>query len=256
VALAVVLFIRTRPVPFQRSSPALKTFWADFLAPDALDPLIEFSTGDYVGSEITGMWIRKRPDEGPRIDTHTGIGELIATSALTRNFVTLGRPAQLKGAEFLTWDEARDRNIVFLGSPVTNRPLRDVPRLQDFGFKLRTEEPRMDDAALVNFHPGPGEQNYYFYSSSAPDTKDYAVIALAPSTDLSRRALILAGITTVSTQAAGEFVCRPESVAELLARLGVRSGARVPDFEAVLEITRIGAVPIKSQLLIVRVREK
>jgi hypothetical protein len=65
--------------------------------------------------------------------------------------------------------------------------------------------------------------------------------------------LILAGITTISTQAAAEFVCHEESLALLLNKMGVKRGGHVPFFEALLNVTVLDGVPIQEQVQALRV---
>ena len=55
--------------------------------------------------------------------------------------------------------------------------------------------------------------------------------------------LILAGTTTIGTQAAVEFVCQQNSIEELLRRLQFRRRERQP-FEAVLRVKVTRGVPV------------
>jgi hypothetical protein len=66
--------------------------------------------------------------------------------------------------------------------------------------------------------------------------------------------LILAGTTTVGTQAAAEYVCREESLTELLRRLGVSNSGEVKPFEALLHVKVTHGVPVITDLLAVRKR--
>ena len=76
-------------------------------------------------------------------------------------------------------------------------------------FKVATDGPRKGDLSLVNTHQRNGEESVYFSSPSAPIREDYGVVGLLPGLSAARHALILAGLTTLGTQAAVEFVCRP-----------------------------------------------
>jgi hypothetical protein len=64
--------------------------------------------------------------------------------------------------------------------------------------------------------------------------------------------LILAGTTTMGTQAAAEYVCREDSLAELLRRLGVSKAADLTPFEALLRVKVSHGVPVKADLIAVR----
>ena len=76
----------------------------------------------------------------------------------------------------------------------------------------------------MNTQPHAGEPKINLASpSNSPLTEDYAIVALVPGINPSRSVLILAGTTTFGTQGAAEFVCRKNSVEELLLRLAVSS---------------------------------
>jgi hypothetical protein len=64
--------------------------------------------------------------------------------------------------------------------------------------------------------------------------------------------LRFSGLTTLGTQAAVEDACRPESAAELVHAASFSKGEIHP-FEAVLEVTLSGGVPIQTKLLSVHV---
>ncbi len=64
--------------------------------------------------------------------------------------------------------------------------------------------------------------------------------------------MILAGTTTIGTQAAVEFVCREDSVQQLLTRLNVPAGGEVASFEAVLRVKVARGVPVETALVAFR----
>jgi len=68
----------------------------------------------------------------------------------------------------------------------------------------------------------------------------------------SRSVLILAGTTTLGTQAAVEYVCRQSSVEQLLLRLAVSPTGEPEPFEAVLHVKVTRGVPIGSELVALR----
>ena len=61
--------------------------------------------------------------------------------------------------------------------------------------------------------------------------------------------MILAGTTTIGTQAAVEFVCRPNNVADLLARVPRTKGSDLRPFEAVISVKVSGGVPVRSEIV-------
>ncbi len=178
----------------------------------------------------------------------------MAVHQLTRTFASFGRPLRVKRAHLLSWDDARENQLIIIGSTEQNLALAHLTPLGEFRFKPYNSEPRVGYGAVVNLRPGPGEETYYFASTARPIRYDYAIIALVPSVTPSRHALVLAGTTTYGTQAAAEFVCNTARVEELLTKLGVPRGAPMPPFEAVLYVQITGGVPTDSYLQAVRRR--
>jgi len=67
-----------------------------------------------------------------------------------------------------------------------------------------------------------------------------------------RSELILAGTTTLGTQAAVEYVCRQNTVERLLLRLSVSPTGELEPFEAVLHVKVTRGVPLESELVALR----
>jgi hypothetical protein len=156
---------------------------------------------------------------------------------------------RVKRGRLLSLDDAKNNNLIFVGSPSENLPLREIPTSKEFVFRRTELAARKGDLAIVNAHPANGEQRLYFASSGNPFTEDYAIIALVPGLIQSRWVLVLAGISTLGTQAAVEFVTRPRTVEDLLLKLtGSKSGAVVP-FEAVLKVRISQGVPVKGEIV-------
>jgi hypothetical protein len=68
--------------------------------------------------------------------------------------------------------------------------------------------------------------------------------------------MILAGTTTFGTQAAVEYVCRQNSVHDLLSRLGVSRPGELKPFEALLHVKVARGVPVETELVAVRLRNR
>ena len=153
---------------------------------------------------------------------------------------------RLKRGGLLTSDDAKAGNLIFIGSSFESL-LPEAARTDDFVFKMADAGPRKGDLSIINHHPRAGEDPVYF---SSPDL-DYAVIGLIPGPGASRNVMILAGLTTLGTQAAAEFVCRSRNVEELLAALGAPAPAPVPPFEALLRVKIGSGLPVQNELLAV-----
>ena len=82
--------------------------------------------------------------------------------------------------------------------------------------------------------------------------EDYSIVALVRGLNPAKSVLILAGTTTLGTQAAVEFVCQQDSLEELLRRLQVPKGGELKPFEAVLRVKVTGGVPVESDIVALR----
>jgi len=117
-----------------------------------------------------------------------------------------------------------------------------------------SDGPRRGDLEIANLNPRAGEEKSFLGSKTVPISEDYALLALIPGRNAGRWMMILAGTTTIGTQAAVESVCRERDLQELISRIGVPRGGRVPPFEAVLHIDVKGGVPVGSQVVAVHAR--
>ena len=93
---------------------------------------------------------------------------------------------------------------------------------------------------------------YLATPSDQPLTEDYSVVALIHGLDPSHSALVLAGTTTIGTQAAVEYVCQPNSLEQLLLRLSVSNSGELKPFEAVIRVKVTKGVPVSSELVALR----
>lgn len=232
----------------------VQTFWRSF-AGAAPDPIVAFSNHRFTGTSVTGLRTYREGIDSPSDlnDTYSGTGTVMAVQEIGALFSRLHRNIRLKRAELLTWDEAQTTNLILAGAPDANSPLRQLRPLEYFEFKSSRVEPRLGVGGIVNRHPQPGEEAIYL-GSTIPFPFDYAVIALVPGLKPDYRILVIAATNTYGLQAAADFVCRPDLVANLLNRLNVKNRGRVPDFEALLHVTISGGVPVKSKVIIVRKR--
>ena len=104
-------------------------------------------------------------------------------------------------------------------------------------FTECTTGQRKGDPEIVNVHPQPGEPKEYLGTpGDDPLTEDYAVIALVKGLEPSQSVLILAGDTTMGTQAAVEYVCNKNSIEQLLLRLSVAQAGQLKPFEALIRV--------------------
>jgi len=239
----------TPPVP-----QPLRTFWKGFLAGPE-EPWVVFSNAAFVGRPEIGMrYLNPAKDSHALVQDHyTGVGEVLGVHELDRVFHLLYREIRVKRGSLFSLDDAKHNNLIFVGSPAENLTLRDLPIVRQFVFQRLSSGPQKGDLVIVNLHPASGEPQYYRATpSDMPLTEDYSLIALVPGLDPSGSVLILAGLTTIGTQAAVEYVCREDSLSKLLARIAMTPAGDVKPFEAVLQVKVARGVPVESNIVAVR----
>ena len=225
ITSAMLLSQRTRPqsATTQVAPAELQLFWNRFVT-SPQQPWVIFSNGSFVGRPETGMrYFNAGSDHRTFIlDHYTGVGEVLAIHQLDRAFEMLNRPLRVKRGALFSLDDAKNNDLIFVGSPSENLTLLDIPGTRDFVFQRLDSGPRKGDLAVVNVHTLPGEQKFFLGTpANQPTTDDYAIVSLLPGLDPSRSILILAGATTFGTQAAVEYVCREDDLKTLLQHLNV-----------------------------------
>jgi len=251
-----LLWVRSspRPVAAPPVPESLQILWSRFVT-STQPPWIIFSNGRFVGRPETGMrYFNPSSDSGSFIlDHYTGVGEVLAIHQLDQLFVQLGRPLRVKRGALFSLDDAKNNDLVFVGSPSENLTLLDIPGTQEFVFDRPNTGPRAGDLGVLNVHPQPGEPKIFMATPPNKETiEDYAVVALLPGLVPSRSILILAGSSTFGTQAAVEYVCREDSLKALLQRLHVSKASELKPFEALVRVKIAHGVPMTTELVAVR----
>jgi len=233
---------------------AFHVFWKGFLTGQQ-EPWVIFSNAAFVGRPYVGMrYYNRAKDSGAVIlDHYTGVGEVLAVHALDSVFEKLHQQIRVKRGSLFSLDDAKNNDLIFIGSPSENLTLLELPNTQEFAFKQITSGPRTGTMEIINFHPESGEPKEFL--PTLPDealTADYSVIALKRGLNPAHSILILAGATTIGTQAAVEYVCQQDSLEQLLLRLSVSNSGELKPFEAVIHVKVAKGVPVSSELVALR----
>jgi hypothetical protein len=233
---------------------AFHVFWKGFLT-GPQEPWVIFSNAAFVGRPYVGMrYYNRARDSGAVITDHyTGVGEVLAVHALDSVFGRLHQQIRVKRGSLFSLDDAKNNDLIFIGSPSENLTLLELPTTQEFAFKQITSGPRMGTMEIVNFHPESGEPKEFLPSPpEETQTEDYSVIALKRGLNPAHSVLILAGATTIGTQAAVEYVCQQDSLEQLLLRLSVSNSGELKPFESVIRVKVAKGVPVGSELVALR----
>jgi hypothetical protein len=238
-----------QPVP-----AAYETFWRSFVSGPS-EPWVVFSNAAFVGRPETGMRYRNPAEDSHALilDHYTGVGEVLAVHELDRVFYLFGQEVRVKRGSLFSLDDAKNNDLIFVGSPAENLSLRDIPMIQQFAFQRLMSGPHKGELAVVNLHARAGEPPYFISSPpNVPLSEDYAVIALLKGLNPSNSVLILAGTSTIGTQAAVEYVSHEDSLTQLLGRLSPEPNTDLKPFEVVLRVKVARGVPVESDIVALR----
>jgi hypothetical protein len=234
---------------------AMRVFWNGFVS-GSDEPWVIFSNAKFVGRPDSGL---RYYDSGKDLknitifDQYTGVGEVLAVHALDHLFGEFHREIRVKRGSLFSLDDAKNNNLIFVGSPLENLTLLEIPGTDEFVFHRVPSGPRKGDPEITNVHPQPGETKEFLGTpTNDPLTEDYAVIALVKGLEPNQAVLILAGGTTIGTQAAVEYVCNKNSVEQLLLRLSVAQTGQLKPFEAVIRVKVTRGVPVSTELVALR----
>src|SRR3989440_3531054 len=233
---------------------AFHVFWKGFLT-GPQEPWVIFSNAAFVGRPYIGMrYYNRAKDSGAAIlDHYTGVGEVLAVHALDNIFGRLRQEIRVKRGSLFSLDDAKNNDLIFIGSPSENLTLLELPSMQNFIFQRITSGVSAGAMKIVNVHPESGELKEFLATPpNEPLADDYSVIALKHGLDPSRSVLILGGTTTIGTQSAVEYVCQQNSLEELLLRLSVSNSGELKPFEAVIRVKVAKGVPVSSELVALR----
>lgn len=259
MTIAALLYTRKSPetstvAASEQAPAAFHIFWRGFLTGPE-EPWVIFSNALFVGRPETGMryYVPSTDSKAQTLDHYTGVGEVLAVHNLDNVFQSLHQSLRVKRGTLFSLDDAKNTDLIFIGSPRENLNLLEIPGTQQFLFQVVESGPRKGNMKIVNVHPEAGEQNEYLASpSNATITEDYGLIGLIHGLNPSRSVLILAGTTTLGTQAAVEYVSRQSSLEELLLRLSVSRSGELKPFEAVIRIKVARGVPVTTELVAIR----
>jgi hypothetical protein len=248
--------ISSASAAFENSAPVpMKIFWKGFVrGPE--EPWVIFSNAAFVGRPDTGMryFDPAKDAKAPILDHYTGVGEVLAVHNLDVVFGQLRQSLRVKRGSLFSLDDAKNNDLIFIGSPSENLTLLEIPSTREFVFKKVEVGPRAGNVEIINIHPAQGEPPKWLASpSNVALTEDYSVVAYVKGINPDHSELILAGTTTIGTQAAVEYVTRENYLAELLKKMNVTKPSELKPFEAVIQVKVARGVPVESSLVALRI---
>jgi len=231
----------------------IRIFWKGFVTGPE-EPWVIFSNAAFVGRPDTGMRYYDAAKDGksPILDHYTGVGEVLAVHNLDLVFGALHQSLRVKRGSLFSLDDAKNNDLIFIGSPSENLTLKEIPSTREFVFQQVQSGSRAGNMEIVNKNPQAGEPGEYLATPSIPLTEDFAIVALVRAINPEHSALILAGTSTLGTQAAVEYVTKENYLAALLKALNVTEPGQLAPFEAVIRVKVAKGVPVESDLVALR----
>jgi hypothetical protein len=177
---------------------------------------------------------------------YTGMGEAIGLSRITDLFRTVNRSFLLKQSRTVNADDLKSRNVILLGGVWVNEWSAKLPRNEDFLFT--------NNATVENRNPQPGEGSEYipqFDGRTGGLLVDYALITVKQNLSDENRVMVLAGVYSQGTEAAGEYVTNHWYLTQLNQRIRelTASGESLRHFQALLKVEVENGIPTRISLV-------
>ncbi len=183
-------------------------------------------------------------------DSWTGTGEVMAVHKLTEMCANSGYHFRLMRSRVLTYEEVKNANVIFIGSPWANDMQSKfnigVTPFQCFG----TEK-------IANNAPRNGEPAAY-YSEHNGTTNElaatYGLFSVLPGVAPGTKIVSSSGIDTYATLAALDLMTTANGVRDAMRRFGTLERQTLPDyFQAVVRTEMIRGEPANTTIITVRV---
>lgn len=171
----------------------------------------------------------------PIVDTQTTLD--IAKLAQSRS-----GEMDVQAARYIQFSNLKtDDNFIFLGSPLSDPWFS----LFDDQLDFRIDVDKSSGAEIVrNVRPAPNEQTLYVPTARGGDTGiSYAVIALVQNPDQNGQVLLLAGLNSEATLAAGKISTDLPRLSATLRKCGVSSSSPLKHFELLLSVKTMASSP-------------
>lgn len=231
-----------RPVP-----RALRRFWEPYLSGDRrvvilISELLFFR--DDRGNYVRNIFVNDRSGAAdwlrellPASDTEVfrpsyhfmSAGEVHCLLSLLHLFAEFGVVTEPRNARFASWQDLQEADVILIGSSRVNRFV--APMLQEECF-------RVEERAVVNYCPRPGELRWYTgvrsFEGQLERLTEYALITRRPGIVPGTCTTILSGNHGRVMEAAGAFLTAEDRVQTMLEFMGLSSVGPFPERAQIL----------------------
>jgi hypothetical protein len=160
-------------------------------------------------------------------DGYTGSGEVMATARIVQFLTAHSEPFFIKRSHLVSYEDIKENNVIFLGSSKEDQILKDLPASQELMFMPPPPDQYPIGSFIQDLDPPPGQPATYRMqvdNSTGAIQAEYGLISLLPGVFAGRYVLVIAGITTLGTQGAADFLTSGPDMA-LLERMPVVAAA-------------------------------
>lgn len=155
---------------------------------------------------------------------------------------------KLASARSYTAESIKSDNVILIGGRESN-PWVDLYR--DRMNFFMDYEPSTQRSFVVNRKPQAGEEAVY--ETGRDPNRSYSVVSFLPNLGEQRYVLILSGVDSQATRAAGEFITSPEGLVEIRRKMPT---GHFPFFELVLSSSRRVGTTLHTEIVASRVRQR
>jgi hypothetical protein len=189
-------------------------------------------------------------------DSYTGIGEVVAAGRISQLLTRYGRDFSIRRSNITSYEDIRNRHVIFLGASLENAILGKLPVDSDLVFEEPAGNEFVGKLLIRDRRPEANKPAVYEFrrdDRTKALKSEYALISLLPSVTVDQYIMVLAGLSTLGTQAAAEFATSEASMMTL-GKMCAASGDQnlPPYFQALLEVQIRDGIAVKTNCLFVR----
>lgn len=260
--------------------PALAALWGDFfdgantpwivysnslfLATDSGDLLhfhddarYRFSYGARVNSNLEGLQRFGEPVATKSglyyADVYSGVGEVVSSALVGSLFTRFNKPFSVKRSRFVDIQDLKNRDVIVLGSQHDNAILKRLPRRGELVF-AKVDPKRCERQMVIrDLKPKTGSPSVYGLErdeATSATKVEHALVSVMEGVTPGRNLMILAGLSTLGTQGATEYMTSRLGAREVLNRMGILDLAKgqVPKyFQVLLRVEVADGTPVRTQ---------
>jgi hypothetical protein len=189
-------------------------------------------------------------------DSYTGIGEVVAAGRISQLLARRGQDFSVKRSRITSYEDLRNRHVIFLGASLENEILGKLPVESDLVFEDPAGNEFVGRLLIRDRRPEANQPATYEFRRDGRTKalqSEYALISLLPSVTPNQYILVLAGLSTLGTQAAAEFAISEASMLTLESMWAASGDKDLPSyFQALLEVQIRDGIAVKTTCLFVR----